>query len=64
MVWKYQNTAFYVCLALSFILDFVLFELIIEGIIALFFNYRIEIKFMRIVGEFLNRLRNYRCMSP
>ena len=64
VVWKYQNIAFYICLALSFILDFVLFELIFEGIIAIFFNYRRENKFMRIAGEFLNRLRNYRCMSP
>ena len=64
VVWKYQNSAFYICLALSFIFDFLLFEAIIEGICAFFFYKRREIKWMRICGEFLNRLRNYRCMSP
>ena len=64
VVWKYQNSAFYICLALSFIFDFLLFEAIIEGICAFFFSKRREIKWMRIAGELLNRLRNYRCMSP
>ena len=64
VVWKYQNTAFYVCLILSFILDFLILEIIMEGLNAIFYENRREIKWMRIVGEFLNRLRNYRCMSP
>ena len=64
VVWKYQNGAFYICLILCFIFDFILFEVIIEGIVALFFYKRREIKWMRFVGEFLNRLRDYRCMSP
>ena len=64
VVWKYQNGAFYICLILCFIFDFILFEVIIEGIVALFFYKRREIKWMRFVGEFLNRLGDYRCMSP
>ena len=64
VVWKYQNVAFYVCLILSFFFDFLLFEIIVEGIIAFLFHKRREVKWMRFAGEFLNRLRDYRCMSP
>ena len=64
VVWKYQNSAFYICLVLSFLFDFLIFEAIIEGINAFFFHKRRESTWMRFVGEFLNRLRNYRCMSP
>ena len=64
VVWKYQNGAFYLCLILGFVFDFLFLELIVEGIVALFFYKRREIAWMRYIGEFLNRLRDYRCMSP
>ena len=64
VVWKYQNGAFYLCLILGFVFDFLFLELIVEGIVALFFYKRREIAWMRYVGEFLNRLRDYICMSP
>ena len=64
VVWKYQNPAFYICLILSFLLDFLILELIMEGLNAIFFMERREVKWMRFVGEFMNRLRDYRCMSP
>ena len=64
VVWKYQNSAFYLCLIICFILEFLLFELIVELLIALFFEKRRLYNWMRTLGEFLNRIRNYRCLSP
>ncbi len=64
VVWKYQNSAFYLCLIICFILEFLLFELVVELLIALFFEKRRIYNWMRTIGEFLNRIRNYRCLSP
>ena len=64
VVWKYQNSAFYLCLILCFSFEFLIFELITEALNALCFAERRNNNFLRILGEFLNRMRNYRCMSP
>ena len=64
VVWKYQNSAFYTCLIICFILEFFVFELVFELLNALFFDKRREYSWMRNLGEILNRIRNYRCLSP
>ena len=64
VVWKYQNSAFYLCLILCFAFEFLIFELITELINAFCFEKRRNHNCLRIFGEFLNRMRNYRCMSP
>ena len=64
VVWKYQNSAFYLCLILCFSFEFLIFELITEAINAYCFSVRRNNNCLRILGEFLNKMRNYRCMSP
>ena len=64
VVWKYQNSAFYISLITCFCLEFVFFELVIELLNAFFFEKRREYNWMRILGEFINKVRNYRCLSP
>ena len=64
VVWKYQNSAFYICLIICFSFEFLIFELITELFNALFYANRRDTNWMRILGEFLNKIRNYRCLSP
>ena len=64
VVWKYQNPAFYICLIICFVLEFFALEIIIELINALFFDLRRDYSWMRTLGELLNKIRNYRCLSP
>ena len=64
VVWKYQNSAFYLCLIICALCEFLLFEILIEIIIARLYDKRRIYDWMRIFGEFLNKIRNYRCLSP
>ena len=64
VVWKYQNSAFYLCLILCAAFEFLIFELIIESINAIFFGNRRDNNSYRTLGQFINKLRNFRCLSP
>ena len=64
VVWKYQNSAFYICLIICFSFEFLIFELITELFNAFFYANRRDTNWMRILGGFLNKIRNYRCLSP
>ena len=45
-------------------MDFIVFEIIVEFIISLVYLGRKNNEFLRKIGEFLNRARNYRCLWP
>ncbi len=64
VVWKNQNTAFIICFSVSFVLDIFLFELIIELINAICYYKRKTIACLRVIGFYLNRLRDFRCLVP
>ena len=64
VVWKYQNSAFYLCLIIGAVLEFLIFELVIELLNAFFFGNRRDTNWMRTLGQFINKSRNYRCLSP
>ena len=64
LVWKYQNMGFVVCFVLCFVFNFVVCEFLIELFIALLYIQRKQNCFFRGIAEGLNKLRNYRCLSP
>ena len=64
IVWKYQKWAFVECLSFSFIFNFVICEFLIELFIAILYLQRKHDCFLRAIAEGLNKLRNYRCLSP
>ena len=64
IVWKYQKMAFVNCFALSCLFDFIVFEFLIELFIAILYLQRKHNSCLRVIAEGLNKLRNYRCLSP
>ena len=64
IVWKYQNFGFFECFGLCLIFNFVICEFLIELLIAILFTQRKHNFFLRAIAEGLNKLRNYRCLSP
>ena len=62
-VWNDQNFEFLISFAFAFVLNFFIMELIVEGIIAIFYIGRKKYNCTKKFGYFLNRLRNYRCLS-
>ena len=64
VVWKVQNGAFIFCFCFCIVFDLLIFELVIEAIIGIFYDKRRGHGTMRVIGEFMNRARNYRCLSP
>ena len=64
VVWKYQNLGFVECFAFAFIFNFIVCEFLIELLIAICYTQRKHNCFLRGIAEGLNRLRNYRCLSP
>ena len=63
-VWKDQNNEFLISFAFAFVLNFFVMELIVEGFIAIFYIGRRKYNCIKRFGFTLNRLRNYRCLSP
>ena len=62
-VWKQQNIAYLLCVFFSCGIDFIIFEVLIELFIGLLFYFR-KVKCINKIAEFLNFLRNYRCLWP
>ena len=61
-VWKVQNLAFIYTFGITVSIDFVILEFIYELFLAIIYMQRKTSALLRRVGEFLNRLRNHRCM--
>ena len=62
-VWKVQNKAYVYSFFMTVGIDFVGLDCFYELFLAIVYMQRKSSKFFRVVGEFLNRLRNYRCMA-
>ena len=62
-VWKVQNKAFIYSFIITVALDFLVLEFFYELFLAIIYMQRKSSSCMRKVGEFLNRVRNHRCMS-
>ena len=63
-VWSYQASAWLITWIVSFFMDFILFEFLVELIIGLIYIKRKNSSCLRVVAEFLNSARNYRCLWP
>ena len=63
-VWNDQNFEFLICFGFAFILNFFVMEIIVEGFITIFYLGRRRFNCIKRFGYTLNRLRNYRCLSP
>ena len=61
-VWKVQNLAFIYTFGITVSIDFVILEFIYELFLAIIYMQRKTSALLRRIGEFLNRLRNHRCM--
>ena len=64
LVWKYQRIAFFESFAFCFLFNYVICEFLIELFIAILYIPRKQNFFFRAIGEGLNNIRNYRCLSP
>jgi hypothetical protein len=62
-VWKVQNKAFIISFIITVALDFFVLEFFYELFLAIIYMQRKSSSCLRKVGEFLNRVRNHRCMS-
>ena len=62
-VWHDQKFEFLISFAFAFTLNFFVMELIVEGIIALFYIGRKKYNCVKKFTYQLNRLRNFRCLS-
>ena len=62
-VWKVQNKAYVYSFFITVGLDFVGLELLYELFLAIIYMQRKSSKCLRVIGEFLNRLRNHRCLN-
>ena len=62
-VWKVQNKAFVLSFIMTVALDFVGLDLFYELFLAIIYMQRKSTYCFRVLGEFLNRLRNHRCMA-
>ena len=63
-VWHDQKFEFLVSFGFAFVLNFFVMEIIVEGIIAIFYIGRKRFNCIKRFGAELNRLRNFRCLSP
>ena len=63
-VWSVQSSAYVIAIISAFAFDFIIFEITAELIIALLYLGREHNVILRIIAEFLNRCRNYRCLWP
>ena len=64
VVWKFQNMGYIVCFVLCFVFNFVICEFLIEFFLTVLYTQRKHNFFLRWIAEGLNKLRNYRCLSP
>ena len=64
LVWKYQKMAFIECFAFCFLFNYIICEFLFEFFIAMLYLGRKHNCFFRGIAEALNKLRNYRCLSP
>ena len=62
-VWKVQNKAFIYSFLITIAIDFLILEFIYELFLAIIYMQRKSSALLRRVGEFLNRIRNHRCMN-
>ena len=62
-VWKVQNKAFIYSFIITIALDFLVLEFIYELFLAIIYMQRKSSALLRRIGEFLNRVRNHRCMA-
>ena len=62
-VWKEQKFDLLIGLLFGIVLNFFIFELIVEGIIAIVYKGRKKYNCIKKFGFLLNRLRNYRCLA-
>ena len=63
-VWHDQKFEFLITFGFAFVLNFFVMEIIVEGIIAIFYIGRKKYNCIKRFGAELNRLRNFRCLSP
>ena len=63
-VWKVQADAYVISMIWCFSFDFVLFEVVVEMVIALLYLGRENQELIRKITDFLHRGRNYRCLWP
>ena len=61
-VWKVQNKALIYSFFITVGLDFFILDCFYELILAVIYLQRRSSTFLRVVGEFLNRVRNHRCL--
>ena len=62
-VWKVQRRAYIYSFFMTVGIDFVVLDFIYELFLALIYMQRKSSLVFRVLGEFLNRLRNHRCMA-
>jgi len=62
-VWRDQNKALIYSFFITIGLDFVLLDCFYELILAVIYMQRKSSAFFRVIGEFLNRVRNHRCLA-
>jgi hypothetical protein len=63
-VWKAQAKAYLISMIWCFCFDFILFEIVVEMVIALLYIGRDRNELIRKITDFLYRSRNYRCLWP
>ena len=63
-VWKVQKSAWMITFISSEIIDLIFFEFGIEIFIGILYHFRTKNNSIRNFGEWLNRLRCYRTLSP
>ena len=61
-VWKVQNKAYAYSFFITVIIDFVVLDCFYELFLAIIYMQRKSSIELRVLGEFLNRVRNHRCM--
>ena len=62
-VWKVQKVEWVVCVVIAFCMDFILFEIVFELIIGIFYSQRETNEMCTKICIFLDKVRNYRCLS-
>ena len=62
-VWKVQRKAYVFSFFMTILIDFVGLDLFYELFLAIIYMQRQSSRLFRVLGEFLNRLRNHRCLA-
>ena len=62
-VWKVQKVEWVICSVIAFCMDFVLFEIMFELVIGIFYSQRETSETCTKICIFLDKVRNYRCLS-